>query len=171
MHFWYVHTPVWAKYYYLFLCRLRFPVILTVYMCISLLVSSCFFLAADVGRENVACTSKNLLENMQKNEASFYCRLLGIMPITASISLCSSKHVLTTGIYMEYFALPSSTSQVHCTCMWIFKQYFGGYFKIPQYCMELCNHSNIDHWVILADWNIFTLLLWLQALVFHSFQF
>ena len=74
------HTSCSAIMYiqaHLFLCRLKFPVIFVVYTCISQLVLLSSDLVAQVDRENVFCTSKNLLKNLEEVDTTFYCRFLG----------------------------------------------------------------------------------------------
>ena len=109
------------------MCRLKFPVIFTVYISISLLISSCFDLVAELDRENIVCASKNLLENLKETVAPFYCRLLGKLTLLLHKSADShniSYHNLLIYAYANAFYIPGAMyiyERLQTLLWWLFQ--------------------------------------------------
>jgi hypothetical protein len=93
----------------------RFPAIFLVYSAVTLLIYGFFNFATKFDRETVICSSRNLVETLDKGGTSFYCLFVGMTVIIAHIVFINNVFLQGHSLYMQEYRL------------------FSGGFPIPQF--------------------------------------
>ena len=116
------HKQMWDRFFWCNISlitfhtyRFRFPAIFLVYSAVTLLIYGFFNFATKFDRETVICSSRNLVETLDKGGTSFYCLFVGMTVIIAHIVFINNVFLQGHSLYMQEYRL------------------FSGGFPIPQF--------------------------------------